>query len=599
MKADLKSLQTRLVCCLGGSFLANLSTKRAPGRGPALALARLLLAATLALPALKGFATGGLTVLHTFSGDSSFGWGPNMPGLIQGADGYLYGADATVDPGLVYKISLNGDFKLLHSFTGGSDGSEPHGALVQASDGYFYGTTYAGGTNGYGTVFQVDANGGFETLYSFNDFRGDPENPMGALVQGSDGWLYGTTFDGGTNYCGTVFKISTGGTLINLYSFTNALDGANPFAGVVQGRDGYFYGTASAGGAYSNGTVFKISSTGIFTNLHSFRGGSDGAMPCGGLLQASDGNIYGTTSGQNANGTLGSGTVFKISTNGSVTTVASCAALGAGASPQAGLAEGSDGRFYGTVYGVGSLSPTICGGVFSMGAGGDFISIYKFTNGVDGAYPEAALVQASDGYFYGLANYGGPYDKVNNTYPTGTMFRLSPSGPPSIFIQPVSISSSNGATAGFSVLALGSPPLAYQWQRNGTNLSDTLGVFGVASSGLALTVTAGDAGNYDVIVTNAYGSVTSLVVWLTVLGPNVALLPIPVTLYAPPPEGGYWSLGFSTAVGQSYTIQRNPNLWTTNWITYTNFIGDGLWRDFLFPPASPPSEFFRVLEPPN
>jgi hypothetical protein len=207
-------------------------------------------------------------------------------------------------------------------------------------------------------------------------------------------------------------------------------------------------------------------------------------------------------------------------------------------------------------------------------------------------------VQATDGNFYGMAELGGPVDK-NGTYPTGTIFRLGPSGPPSIVIQPVSISASNGATASFSVLAVGSPPLAYQWQRNGTNLADTLGLFGVTSSLLTLTVTPGDAGSYDVIVTNAYGSVTSLVASLAVFGPNVPLLPIPVTFYAPPPEGGFWSLGFPTAVGQSYTVQRNSDLSTTNWVTYTNLIGDGLWVNFLFPPGSAPSAFFRALEPQN
>ncbi|MGO8696185.1 MAG: choice-of-anchor tandem repeat GloVer-containing protein [Limisphaerales bacterium] len=597
MKAELKPFPNRPARRIRGSRLAN--PKRAPGTRPALALlARLLLAATLALPTLNVFAAGVLTVIHTFGRNPDYDASVNMPGLIQGADGYLYGltfSDAgAYDRGSAFKISVTGAFTLLHSFTGGSDGGTPWGALVQASNGFFYGTTFSGGANNYGTVFQMSASGGFVTVRSFIDGM-DGWNPIGALVQGSDGYLYGTTYSGGTNTCGTVFKITTNGTLTSLYSFTNGLDGANPWAGVVQGTDGNFYGTASAGGAYSNGTVFKITSTGAFTPLHSFRGGSDGKTPYGALMLASNGNFYGTTSGQNGAGPLTSGTVFAINSTGSLTTVGHLG--GGGQGPQAGLAQGSDGRFYGTVPGAISASPN-GGGVFSVGAGGDFITLYQFTNGLDGAFPETALVQATDGNFYGMANYGGP--TTSSGIPQGTIFRVSPGDePPWIVTQPVSISASNGTAASFAVQAAGTPPLAYQWQRNGTNLADSLGVFGVASSILSLTVAGDDAGSYDVIVSNAYGSVTSLVASLTVLGPNVPLVPIPVTIYAPPPEGGLWTLGFPTALGQSYTIQRNSDLSTTNWVTYTTLIGDGLWVNFEFPATSPPADFFRVLEPPD
>ena len=230
-------------------------------------------------------------------------------------------------------------------------------------------------------------------------------------MQGSDGWLYGTTFDGGTNYCGTVFKISTGGTLTNLYRLPTGWTAPTPLAGVVQGRDGYFYGTASAGGAYSNGTVFKISSTGIFTTLHSFRGGSDGAMPCGALLQASDGNIYGTTSGQNANGTLGSGTVFKISTNGLVTTVASCAALGAGHLPKPGWWRGATAVFMARCT-VGRITqPHYLWRRFQYGSrlGISSVSIYSLTAWM-ARIPRRRWCKPVTAYFYGLANYGRPDD---------------------------------------------------------------------------------------------------------------------------------------------------------------------------------------------
>jgi uncharacterized repeat protein (TIGR03803 family) len=598
MKAGLKPFPNRPARRIRGSCLAN--PKRAPRPRPALVLlARLLLAATLALPALNVFAADGFTVIHTFGRSPDYSAGANMPGLVQGADGDLYGVTSNDGgPGSAFKISVTGAFTLLHSFTGSSDGGVPDGALVQASNGFFYGTTSYGGAKNYGTVFQMSATGGLKTLLSFGYFL-QGWNPIGALVQGSDGNLYGTTYNGGSNYWGTVFKISTNGTLISLYAFTNGLDGANPMAGVVQGTDGNFYGTASAGGAYSNGTVFKISSTGAFTPLHSFTGKTDGGTPFGALVQASNGNFYGTTSGQDSTGSSTVGTVFAINSSRSLTTVGSFAGVGAGANPQAGLVLGSDGRFYGTVVdGPGSSRPDLLGGVFSVGAGGDFITLYNFTNGLDGAFPMAALMQATDGNFYGMANYGGP--TTSSGVPTGTIFRLATGlGPPWIVTQPVSISASNGTTASFTVVAGGTPPLACQWQRNGTNLAAGLGVFGVASSTLSLTVTGGDAGGYDVVVTNAYGSVTSLVASLTVLGSNVPLVPLPVTLQTQPPEGGLWTLAFPTALGQSYTIQQNSDLSTTNWVTYSNLIGDGSRVQFVLPSTSPPADFFRLLEPPN
>jgi uncharacterized repeat protein (TIGR03803 family) len=221
------------------------------------------------LPTLHVLAVDEFTVIHTFGRSADYSAGANMPGLVQGADGDLYGVTATAGQGIAFKISVGGGFTLLHAFSGGLDGGDPDGALMQSSDGYFYGTTCFGGANSHGTVFRLSANGELVTLFSFGYFL-QGWNPVGALVQGRDGYLYGTTSNGGSNYWGTVFKISTNGTLTNLYAFTNGLDGASPMAGVVQGTDGNFYGTASAGGAYSNGTVFQITSNGAFTALHSF-----------------------------------------------------------------------------------------------------------------------------------------------------------------------------------------------------------------------------------------------------------------------------------------------------------------------------------------
>jgi len=206
-------------------------------------------------------------------------------------------------------------FTSLYSFSGG-DGANPDAGLVQGANGNFYGTTSYGGVDYYlddGTVFKITANGSFTSLISFSG--SDGIGPEGGLVQGTDGNFYGTTEYGGTHGLlydgyGTVFKMTTNGTLNTLYSFTGVSDGANPAAGLVQGADGNFYGTAEYGGANYSGTVFKITPGGVLTTVYTFTGGSDGAYPNSALVQGTDGNFYGTTS---AGGAHGDGAIFRLS----------------------------------------------------------------------------------------------------------------------------------------------------------------------------------------------------------------------------------------------------------------------------------------------
>jgi len=431
------------------------TTEPMPARKLALALlTRLLWAAAFVLPALGGQAAVVLTTLYSFgsildnNGDSLDGATPN--GLVQGSDGNLYGTTSqggTNGWGTVFKISTNGALTSLYSFTGGNDGSAPVGGLVQGNDGYFYGTTVNGGTNGgNGTVFKISTNGVLTSLYSFTGGT-DGCDPLAGLVQGSDGYFYGTTVYGGTNGDGTAFKISTNGALTTLYAFgmvTNAegnpLDGANPQAGLVQGSDGYFYGTTYSGGTNAGvvgpqgglggsfGTVFRISTNGAFTSLYSFAGGSDGANPQAGLVEGSDGYFYGTTYDGGTNGYFfrgrGSsfGTVFKISANGVLTTLYDFGSITNGsdpldgANPQAGPVQGSDGYFYGTTeYGGGPNGGN--GTVFKISTNGTLTSLYSFDQD-DGAWPTAGLVQGSDGNFYGTTSGGGLVGG-------GTVFRLT------------------------------------------------------------------------------------------------------------------------------------------------------------------------------
>jgi uncharacterized repeat protein (TIGR03803 family) len=400
------------------------------------------------------------TSLYSFTGGSD-GANP-VDALVQGSDGNFYGTAGAGGAytnqygrglGTVFKISTNGALTSLYSFgsvqdTNGVslDGAVPNG-LVQGRDGDFYGTTGYGGTNvgpsgGYGTVFKITTHGALTTLYSFTGAN-DGTWPMAALVQGSDGNFYGTTSGSvsGPDY-GTVFKITTNGMLTTLYSFgsvrdTNgvSLDGANPLAAMVQGNDGYFYGTTYSGGTNGAGTVFKITSNGALTTLYSFgsvqdtNGDSlDGTEPWAGLVQGSDGYFYGTTElGGAYRGPdgFGEGTVFKISTNGVLTTWYSFA--GNDGESTRTLVQGSDGNFYGTTPGHDVVDPPY-GTVFKITTNGVLTTLYSFTGANDGAYP-FALVQGSDGSFYGTTYGGG----TNNA---GTVFRLTIVPQPQLTIIP-------------------------------------------------------------------------------------------------------------------------------------------------------------------
>jgi uncharacterized repeat protein (TIGR03803 family) len=263
-------------------------------------------------------------------------WPYPMVPLIQGSDGNLYGTGADVGPctGTVFKLTLDGELTVLYEFSG-PDGTNPWSALVEGSDGNFYGTTLEGGANNLGTVFKITPAGVLTTLHAFAGDGGaggatsvvDGSAPMAALLQGSDGNFYGTTASGGANNAGTIFSITPAGAFSLLYSFSGQPpDGAYP-NGLTRGSDGNFYGTTEGGRIYggmslcgipgstcppssSRGTVFMITPGGTFTTLYEFSG-PDGQWPLAPLVQGADGNFYGTTS---AGGASNDGTVFKVST---------------------------------------------------------------------------------------------------------------------------------------------------------------------------------------------------------------------------------------------------------------------------------------------
>jgi uncharacterized repeat protein (TIGR03803 family) len=267
--------------------------------------------------------------------------------------------------------------------------------MLLGSDGNFYGVTSSGGAHRQGTVFKFTAAGQLTTLYTFcsqlNCADGSSPNK---LMEGSDGNFYGMTVSGGLNHCGlgydcgTVFKITPAGVLTTLSSFTaGGADGWSPIGGLVQGSNGNFYGVAFEGGANGTGTVFKITATGKLTTLYSFCSQSqctDGSYPVGSLVLGTDGNFYGATDsggiyscGYYRQG--GCGTLFQITPAGTLTTLH--AFVGTDGEEPVGLLQATDGNFYGATLIGGDFSchsGSGCGSVFRLSTGlGPFVSLAR------------------------------------------------------------------------------------------------------------------------------------------------------------------------------------------------------------------------------
>jgi uncharacterized repeat protein (TIGR03803 family) len=303
-------------------------------------------------------AAGTLTTLHSFEGTDGSG---SEGGLVLGSDGNFYGttyAGGTNGDGTVFKITPAGTLTTLHTF-GGSDGRNPASSLVQATNGYFYGTTNFGGASDEGTVFKINAAGTLTALHSFD--QTDGFIPKGGLVQATNGNFYGTTTYGGANNYGTVFKITNAGALTSLHSFDDT-DGAYPLGGLVQGADGNFYGTTNFGGTGTNcqtscGTVFKITAGGTLTTLYNFNTSQGPYGPYGGLVPGTDGNFYGTTQAN---------MVFQITPVGVLTPLFTFNYVD-GFEPLDALVQGTNGNFYGTTYQGASGYGTVFS--LSMGLG--------------------------------------------------------------------------------------------------------------------------------------------------------------------------------------------------------------------------------------
>jgi uncharacterized repeat protein (TIGR03803 family) len=356
--------------------------------------------ALLALSAMAGGAAGQkFATLASFN--EANGLGPYLEALVQGPDGNLYGTTeygGTYGNGAIFNISPAGTLTTIYNFTGGADGANPATGVTLGPDGNFYGANFTG------TIFKITPAG---VLTPLGNIGGSPQ---ATLVLGSNGNFYGTTLWGGAGG-GTIYQVTPSGTVTTLHTFTSSSDGSEP-NGLIQGANGYFYGTASEGGAHGAGTIYKITTGGTFTTLYSFTGGADGSAPYGALVQGANGNFYGTTIG---GGASGAGTIFQITPAGALTSLYSFTAGADAGYPSAALIQATDGNLYGTthLYGSGGW-----GTVFSYSLAGTFTTLYSFGDGADGGEPFGGLFQATDGNFYGTTYRGG-------TSGDGTVFILS------------------------------------------------------------------------------------------------------------------------------------------------------------------------------
>jgi uncharacterized repeat protein (TIGR03803 family) len=368
-------------------------------------------------------------------------------GLILASDGNFYGTSEgggetadCINCGTVFRMSPDGTLTIIHAFSA-AEGGLPIGGLVQASDGNLYGTTSMSPDQAAqnGTVFRISLDGQYQLLHVFAGRPSEGAVPATAMIQGKDGFLYGTTPHGGATGTGTVFRISMKGDFTNLFSFDPGaigFNGATPFGGLLQGSDGHLWGTTTQGGtnprchvARGCGTVFTLPVDGSYVPAWFSFSDATGVEPFGTLLQARDGSLYGTTSAGGAMadcGGLGCGTIFRFTADRGIEAIAHRFKPGQGAFVWGGLMQATDGNLYGTAYQGGNQDACAdidgCGTLFRLTPAGGFKVLHVFQGTPDGSGPAAALVQGRDSALYGTTSYGGYVDAQG--LDNGTMFRV-------------------------------------------------------------------------------------------------------------------------------------------------------------------------------
>jgi uncharacterized repeat protein (TIGR03803 family) len=341
--------------------------------------------------------------------------------LVRDTAGNLYGTTyggGSSNLGAVFEVNPSGNETVLYSFVGGvyRDGQYPYAGVIRDAAGNLYGTTYGGGSYGLGAVYKLSSSGTETVLYNFSGDGADGAYPYGGLIMDAEGNLYGTTEYGGGLDKGTVFKLSTSGEETVLHSFGAqwvaarvAGDGAYPFGGLIIDAEGNLYGTTNQGGAYNVGTVFEVSKAGKETVLHNFVGDlKDGCYPMGDLLRDKAGNLYGTT---NSCGPIDPyGTVYKLSPSGEETILHNFLGQnsGDGAYPVSGVIMDAKGNLYGDTYSGGAYG---LGTVYELDKKGTLTVLHSFLgetqNGGEGAYPMGGLIMDATGNLYGTTNEGG------------------------------------------------------------------------------------------------------------------------------------------------------------------------------------------------
>ena len=382
-----------------------------------------------------------VTTLASFNGlnGKNFAGGPS---LTQGLDGNFYGASyygGVNGYGTVFKVTPTGKLTTLYSFCSLSncaDGRYPYGTLLLGTNGNFYGTTQMGGNGnlaqcgsiGCGTVFKITPAGELTTLHSFCSAENCTEGmaPVAGLTLGPNGNFYGTTFQGGTGCgaCGTVFEITPSGVLTTPHNF-NFTDGSDPQINPVLANNGVFYGATAQGGPTNGGAVYAMNATGTFKVLFDIpllNGQTQGVSP---LSVGADGNMYGTTFA----GGNGQGSIFKLAPTGAFTTLYDfCSQVCLDEAPSAGVIQASDGNLYGTAAG-GSFN---AGAIYQLTSDGKYTDLYSFCaqkGCPDGSGPGATLLQGTDGKLYGVTSTGG-----GAKCSCGTIYSLSVSLAP--FVEP-------------------------------------------------------------------------------------------------------------------------------------------------------------------
>jgi uncharacterized repeat protein (TIGR03803 family) len=368
------------------------------------AILALALAATVPLAQAQTF-----NVVHEFTG----GVDGALPeaALVGDAAGNFYGttfAGGTAGEGTVYKIESTGEEKILFTFSN-SNGSFPASALIQDQAGNLYGTADEG-PGGAGIVFKLSPQGEQTVLHAFQGgLDRNPRVPSGGLLMDKAGNIYGATVFGGNGSCqfgcGTIYRLDSAGSLHVLHQFSGGADGSKPFGGLSQDAAGNLYGVAQSGGnlscpefpASGCGTVFRLAKNGMFKVLHTFQGGQDGATPQPGLLlDATTGNLFGVAAD---GGNSENGTVFRIASDGKYTVLHRFSGKD-GSAPNGGLVSDSVGNLFGTTQVGGTAG---LGTVFVLTPAGRLKVLHAFTGDLDGASPLAGVIRDAAGHLFGTA----------------------------------------------------------------------------------------------------------------------------------------------------------------------------------------------------